>query len=360
MRHDAVARTRQNRALIDLLFVGLALGWVAALLVVYFQRGLVPGDAFVYLGAGERLNAGHALYAISPGDRPIGVEPPFWTVPILSPPPIAVLWRPLAILPSELGVYLWWLLDIVAVGTAVALMMRRRPRLIATAVLMLSIPLVYEIGVGNMNGMILLGLVLTWRGSTRQSDRMTGILVGVMASFKLTPALLGWWLLTTGRWRAVRWALASGLIVLAVSLVGAGLDAHLRFLGVIRETTSAGARPLSLAGIAIFLGMTPGIANLLPTVALVGGFVATAILRKRPDHAFISAIVTMVFGSPTVSINWFIYLLACLAPIVWPMTGPSHARQATKAGGSEATAWAPVEAQPATKSGTDAARGLQG
>jgi hypothetical protein len=30
----------------------------------------------------------------------------------------------------------------------------------------------------------------------------------------------------------------------------------------------------------------------------------------------------MLFGSPTVSINWFIYLLALLAPVVWPNAQP--------------------------------------
>ena len=51
-----------------------------------------------YLAAGERLNAGHNLYAFGAGDRPIILDPQYWTVPLLSPPPIAVLWRSLALL----------------------------------------------------------------------------------------------------------------------------------------------------------------------------------------------------------------------------------------------------------------------
>jgi hypothetical protein len=315
---DAIVRARGGRRILDLTFVGLALGVVAAILVVYFQRGFVPGDALVYLGAGERLNAGHLLYAISPGDRPFGVEPPFWTVPLLSPPPIAVLWRPLAALPNELGMYLWWVVDIAAVALTIGLMIRHRPVLVSLAVIAFSIPLVYEIGVGNMNGMVLLGLVLAWRATATDDERVAGTLAGVLAAFKLTPAVLVWWLLTERRWTAVRWAIGAGLVVLAVSIAGAGLDAHLQFLGIIRETAAVGARPLSLAGMALYVGIPSGIANLLPTLALVVGIVATAILRKRPDLAFIAAVLTMVFGSPTVSINWFIYPLACLAPAVWP------------------------------------------
>ena len=50
----------------------IALGMVVAIQRIYFNRGLIPGDSFTYLAAGERLNAGHLLYALSPGDRPVG------------------------------------------------------------------------------------------------------------------------------------------------------------------------------------------------------------------------------------------------------------------------------------------------
>lgn len=313
------SRPLDLRRTFELVAVASAIGIVVAIFAIYLQRGFVPGDAFVYLGAGERLNAGHDLYAISAGDRLVGLEPPFWTVPLLSPPPIAVVWRPLAALPGEAGVYLWWALDLAAVATAIGLMIRRRPILLSAAVIALSVPLVYEIGVGNMNGLILLGLVLTWRATATGDDRTAGILTGLAGAFKLTPAILGWWLLTQRRWSAVRWTIAAGLVVLAISLVGAGLDAHLRYLGIIRETAAQGARPLSLAGMALFLGVPGGLANLLPNAALLAGIVGIAILRHRPAAAYVVAILAMVFGSPTISINWFLYLLACLAPLVWPL-----------------------------------------
>jgi hypothetical protein len=328
----------RRRRLLTLTVVGIALGIVGSLLVAYFQRGFVPGDAFVYLGAGERLNAGHQLYALQPGDRQVGIEPPFWTVPLLSPPPIAVLFRPLAALPGELGVYLWWMLDIATVVLSVVLLLRRRPLVTGLAVIVLSIPLVYEIGVGNMNGLILLGLLLTWRATTLRDERGAGLLSGTMAAFKLTPALLGWWLLTARRWRAIRWAIVAGLVVVAVSVAGAGLDAHLRYLGVVRETAAVGARPLSLAGMALYVGLPAGIANLLPTAALVGGIVATALLRNRPALAWTATILAMVFGSPTVSINWFSYLLALLAPVAWPAGEVIAERAMAQGGAGEAPA----------------------
>jgi hypothetical protein len=321
---DRHQRARATRRVVELAAVAIAIGLILALLAAYFERGFIPGDAFTYLAAGERLNAGHPLYELGPGDRPVVMEPPFWTVPLLSPPPIAVAWRPLAALPAELGVYLWWALQVAAIVVAVGLLLRRQPLLTALAVIALSIPIVYEIGVGNLNGLILLGLVLAWRQTAFEDERGSGILVGLLAAFKLTPAMLGWWLLTTRRWSAVRWAIATGLVVLTVSVVGAGIDAHVRYLGIVTETASQGARPLSLAGIASYLGVPAAIADRLPMVALATGFLAIALLRDRPDLGFVIAVLTLVFGSPTVSINWFIYLLACLAPVAWPLPRPTQ------------------------------------
>src|SRR4030088_3430196 len=94
---------------------GWALGSVGAAITLamlaqsFATNGIRGWDAITYLAAGERLNAGHQLYALAPGDRWVWINPPFWTVPPLSPPPIAVLWRPLAALPNEWGVGIWWL-----------------------------------------------------------------------------------------------------------------------------------------------------------------------------------------------------------------------------------------------------------
>jgi hypothetical protein len=298
--------------------VGVVVGLLLAILWLRFPYGLIPGDAFTYLSAGERLNAGHPLYALSPGDRPVVLEPPYWTVPLLSPPPIAVLWRPLAALPAELGVYLWWAVHVTAVATAILLVAARRPVAAAIAIVILAFPFAYELSVANLNGFVLLGLVLTWRATAMGEERGAGALSGVLTAFKLTPALLGWWLVVGRRWTAVRWGILAGLATLAVSVVGAGLDAHVTFLSIIGQTAAGGARPMSLGGIGEALGIPAGISKLLPLAALIAGTIAIWLLRRRPDWAFVTAIATMVLGSPTVSISWYALFFAMLAPLAWP------------------------------------------
>jgi hypothetical protein len=298
----------------------IAIGLVVAIQRIYFNRGLIPGDSFTYLAAGERLNAGHLLYALSPGDRPVGFEPPFFTVPLLSPPPIAVLFRPLAAIPNEIGVYIWWVATILVLAAVILWMLRERPILVGLAVLVLSIPIVYQIGVGNLNGLIVAGIVGAWYLLTRRRDVAAGAIFALMTAFKVTPGIFLWWLITQRRWDAFKAFVVTGLVVLAISVVGAGLQPHLEYLGIMRQTATAGTTYLSLAGAARYIGVPVDIANLLPPASIIVGAVAIWLLRDRPGPAYVVAILTLIAGSPVVQITWFTILLGALAPVVWPMS----------------------------------------
>lgn len=308
----------------------LSIGLLLAVQSVYFTRGFVPGDAFTYLAAGERLNDGHLLYALSPGDRPVGLQPPFWTVPLLSPPPIAVVFRPLAAIPAEVGVYVWWTACIFAIAGTIVVMMRRRPVLIGIAVIVLTIPLVYEIGVGNLNALLVAGIVAAWVLLVRGRDVPAGAVIAAMTALKLTPVVLAWWLITQRRWSGVKGFVAAGLAIAAVSILGAGLSAHLEYLGIVRQTSATGTSVLSLAGVARYVGVDPAIAALLPFGALMLGGASIWLLRDRPSAAYAAAVVTMLLGSPVINVNWFTILLTALAPAVWPMSG-SEARTPDRA-----------------------------
>src|SRR5687767_10188966 len=92
-----------GRRVIRALLLVLALGTPLAFARAHFIDFDGPGnrldaftDANTYLAAGERLNAGHDLYRLRPGDREVLIIPELFTQPLVSPPPIAVLWRPLA------------------------------------------------------------------------------------------------------------------------------------------------------------------------------------------------------------------------------------------------------------------------
>jgi hypothetical protein len=317
---DAGLDARQRRyVLARIVALAVAFGVLATIQVIYFQRGLTPGDAFTYLAAGERLNDGHQLYALLPGDRPVVLHPPFWTVPLLSPPPMAVLIRPFALLPGDAGAYAWWAVCLVALGGTIVALVRRKPIATAIAIIVLSIPIAYEIGVGNLNAVVLALLVAGWYLFARGRDVATGALFAAATALKVTPGIMLWWLLTQRRWAGVKGFVAAGLVVATLSVLGAGLSTHFEYLGIVRQTSASGSSDLSAAGIARFVGVPGDVAAVLPIALLVAGLLAIWLLRSRPGLAYTVAVVTMLAGSPVVNVNWFSLLLACLAPLAWPM-----------------------------------------
>src|SRR5438046_396896 len=127
-----------------LLIGGSAVVLAAVLFVILSLTYGHPGDVVTYLAAGERLNLGHPPYALSPGDRAVPIVPPYWTVPLLSPPLVAVVWRPLALLPDSVSIGLWWV-AMIGCLTAVVVMILRVPRMIGpVALYVLAIPLGLE------------------------------------------------------------------------------------------------------------------------------------------------------------------------------------------------------------------------
>ena len=320
---DAAARQR----LLSVALVAIAFGLLAVTLAVYFTRGFIPGDAITYLAAGERLNAGHPLYALQPGDRVVGLNPPYWTVPTLSPPFAAVLIRPAALLPGDVGAYLWWFGTMTAIGATLFLLVRRAPIRTSIAVIVLGIPLTYEIGVGNVNAFMLAGAVAIWWAATRGHQRSAGVIAAVLVMVKLWPIALAWWLITQRSWVAVKAGLVTGLVLAVISVLGAGLDAHFTYLQVVRDTTSIGTSVLSVAGIARYVGAPESIAALLPWAVFVGGCALAWVFRDRPSVSYVCAIVAMTLGSSVVNINSYALLLAALAPAAWPAPNEERSTQ---------------------------------
>lgn len=314
-----------RRWLLERAYVAAVLGWIVAIQLLYFQRGLVPGDAFVYLAAGERLNAGHPLYALLPDDRPADINPAYWRIPLVSPPLIAVLWRPLALL-GDAAPYLWWILQAAALVTAVAMLLRRRPVITATALLILSVPVVYEFAVGNVNSFILLALVVGWRAFAAGRQATIGVLAAIAAAIKVTPVLVAWWAIVADGKAARVAVLVAGAAALSVGLIGAGLDNHAAYLAALSRG-DVSFSPLSVGGALRYLGVPEPMARGLVVALVIGAIVLIWRLRRRPEWGFQVAVVAMIAASPAVSINWFVLLLATLAPVVWPL--PREATQTT-------------------------------
>ncbi len=224
----------------------------------------------------------------------------------------------------------WWELTAVSIVLVLGGLLLRIPAIAAAAILVLSPAVRFELGVANVNGLLLGGIVLTWWLAVRRKDRPAGALIALMAALKLAPAVLILWFVGQRRWTAVQSFIVAGIACLLVSLAGAGLEAHLDYLRVVGETQVSGLSDLSIAGLLLGLGAPPLVAPIVTGCLLVFGSIEVLALRHRPRLAFAVAVGTMIIASPVVNLNTLTLMLAALAPLAWPAADqrqqPSEAR----------------------------------
>ncbi len=254
-------------------------------------------DALWYQAAAVRLNLGHDLYHLGPGDPPVlfvqGV-----TAPLLSPPPIAVLWRPIVAVPGGFAAWMvaCWLS---VLGTTFYLVYRTGlPGALVACVLAPAIG--EQLAAGNVAAFFPVLMVGAWKLRDRE---LAGLAVGFMALMKLSPGSLGGWLVGSRRWRALGGALAIAVVILLITVLGAGLDAFREYLDVATSTAPSTASLSGLTGIAW-----------LSEATLIGGTVVAVALGRWPRWSFIVAVVVSIIGTPSLYLSGWVALLAVLAP----------------------------------------------
>ncbi len=268
-------------------------------------------DTGNYYAAGERLNAGHSLYAYGPGDRHVldllfGLPSPY-----LYPPLIGVLWRPIAAwLPYEPVITAWWAIGLVSFMAFLFWLVRRGGVVTSVGVLLLLVPLVETAWSGNVSTFVTMAVIGSWLAIGRGSEQPVGAIIGLTSVLKLTPVFLVWWLLVERRWRTLRAAIAAGLVSLAIGVLGAGVVAHLDYLRVSDAVARGGGIEGSLVGILMAMGATPGLMPLVAPIVSILGIAAVWILRNRPREAWAVAIATGVFASPIFNLTNVTILLA--------------------------------------------------
>jgi hypothetical protein len=256
-------------------------------------------DAMTYLAAGERVNAGHHLYVMGPGDRAVYFNPPGLTIPLLSPPPIAAVWRPLAAVP--VGMAVWVGACWVALLGTIAYLVLRIGWPVAVVCVVLAQPIGEQLAVANMASFFPGALVLAWRWRSRPA---TGLIGGALAAFKIIPGtILGWYL--GHRRSAFWWAIAGGLLIAGVSAILVGPSEFFDYLRVLGTGGSPSESSLSVSLGLPWLGLA----------ILVGGTVAAALIRNEA-FAFTIAVTAAVAGNPAFYGASLVPLLALFAPLI--------------------------------------------
>lgn len=251
--------------------------WSIGIVIMQAQRaceGRLLPDGFTYYAAALRLNVGHLLYRLSPGDLPIYLHPPYWSVPLLSPPFMAVIWRPLAVLPYDTAAWIWLGLMTVAMAWAAYQIFVPSPLAVAAAAPGLG----YLLGSGNIHGFMFAGLVTLWlwRGRT-----WPAALLGIVTAAKIMPVVFVPWLLSERHRRPIIAFVVAALACSLIGVVGAGLAATRQYPDIM----------LTSAPQAVSLSYLTKIRWLSPILTVVG-MIATLLLRGRRSYQM--AVLTMV------------------------------------------------------------------
>ncbi len=181
------------------------------------------------------------------------------------PPFLAVVMEPLTVLPYHAANQAWFVLNGIFFASGVGLLLGWRPGPIdpiaALGVIFVSLnfyPTYRAFQCGQVSLLIFaLAAASLWLLS-RGRDGAAGALVGIAAAIKLTPVVLVVYFLAARRYRAAAGALAAVAASLVISVAGAGVENHLRFVSEILPALSRGAATFanqSLPGFLARVGM---------------------------------------------------------------------------------------------------------
>jgi hypothetical protein len=283
-----------QRAISLILFALAVVGAMAGLFVFTLHgQGDPLNDAQAYYWAGGRLNAGLPLY---PPDQSVSTP-----LGYPYPPMVAILWRPLALLPWPVAAAIW---EAVIVAAFLATIWWLGPRRRATwlAIGILALPIGWCVAIGQVQVILTLLSVIGTPWS-----------VALAANIKLFPALLALWWLGRGDWRRlgqfIGWMAALALIQLVLAP-----QASLDYVGSI-SLHQVGA-PGAIRNISPY-AISP---LLWAALAVGGGVIVLRLARTRWGWA--AAATFAVVANPRL----IVYLLmALLAAIASPGRRPSPA-----------------------------------
>jgi hypothetical protein len=279
-------------------------------------------DPSNYAAGGQRIAAGNELYALTAGDRPVPADnPPYWTVPLLSPPGAAIIWGLPALLGvSTLAIVLWWVLG-ASLTFAWTIFVALRGSLGAVILAAALTPMTAVTAIsGNLNAFLMPLMIAAWYLSRDKADErrsfVAGLLVALGAWLKLTPILLLPWLIATRRWSAVTGALIGLVVFGLIGVAIAGWDAHIQFLTAGSQSATGGVTGAGPETLALLLGVPASIARFIPALVALGSIGWVVWFRNRPGWAFAGAVAGVVMFTPVIRWESYSMLLAAAAPWV--------------------------------------------
>ncbi|MGO9381584.1 MAG: mannosyltransferase [Mycobacterium sp.] len=333
---SAAPRTRRLASRLQAAAPALLIVSIAARLAWTY---LVPNganfvDLHVYLGGAAAIDHPGTLYSYVYAD-----QTPDFPLPFTYPPFAAVVFYPLHLLPFGLVAFLWQIATMAALYGAVRISQRligsaadpnaRRVAMLWTAITIWIEPLRSTFDYGQVN--VLLMLVVLW---AVQSSRwwLTGLLVGVAAGIKLTPAISGVYLLGVRRWAAAVFSAVVFLATVGVSVLVVGDQTRYYFTVLLGDAHRVGPIATSFnqswrGGISRILGHDAGFGPLVLAALAVTAVLAILAWRALdgPDRLG-KLLVVELFGLLLSPISWTHHWVWLVPLMIWVIHGPPRER----------------------------------
>lgn len=290
-------------------------------------------DFRVYMLGGAALSHPETLYSFA-----YSAQSPDQPLPFVYPPFAAIVFWPLTVLPVEVAGLLWQLAMVAAVYAIVWISQRmvgvgtHRSAMLWTAGVIWLEPLRIALTLGQVG--VFLTLAVLYAVYTNRWW-LSGLLVGLAAGVKLTPAITGIYFLGVRRWRAAVFSAVVFFATVALSLLVVGDQVRHYFTGVMGDTS---VNPI---GIVINQSWRGAISRILGRDAGEGAVVlaaiaATAVLAllawralgagPGPRDQLASALVVQLFGLLISPISWIHHWIWVVPLAIWLLRGPWHRR----------------------------------
>lgn len=309
-----------------ILSIGARLAWTYLL-----PNGANFVDLHVYVGGAAALDHPGTLY-----DYVYADQTPDFPLPFTYPPFAAVVFYPLHLLPFGLVAFLWS----VGIGAALYGVVRlsqrlltdssapgsRRTAMLWTAVGIWTEPLRSTFDYGQVN--VVLVLAVLYAVYSRRWW-VSGLLVGLAAGIKLTPAVSGLYFAGARRWATVVFSAVVFLATVLVSVAVVGEQARYYFTDLLGDAGRVGPVGTSFnqswrGGISRILGHDAGYG---PVV--VAGVVVTAVLAVLAWRAVGGAadrlgavVIVSLFGLLLSPISWTHHWVWLIPLMIWLLYGP--------------------------------------
>jgi alpha-1,2-mannosyltransferase len=330
---EAGVRTDRRRLLAPLLLVASA----AVLLGVSIPSPPHLIDFHVYVLGGSALDRPETLYSFAYAD-----QSPDAPLPFVYPPFAAMVFRPLTLLPFEVAGLLWQLGILVAMYGIVRISQHlvgggsQRAAMLWTAGLIWLEPVRIALDLGQVG--VFLTLAVLYAVYSRRWW-VSGLLIGLAAGVKLTPAITGLYFVGVRRWAVVVFSAVVFFATVGLSFLVVGDQVRHYFTRVMADTS---VNPIGYVfnqswrgGISRILGHDAGEAALV--LAAIAGTAVLALLAWRALGAgsqnrdqLGSVLVVQLFGLLVSPISWVHHWVWVVPLVIWLLRGPWHDKRGAR------------------------------